>query len=112
MKEIDPELVAAASGVLRAGSCKVFKTTRAGFTTSAVLAAMEAERPILVLSPTGKILSETVMRASMGRAIIVPANSFCPILQEQIEDDRFLAKIPLPLPDCKEMSFNGAVRCH
>ena len=107
MKNIDPELVAAASEVLKAGSCKVFKTTRAGFTTSAVLAAMEAERPILVLSPTGKILSETVMRASMGRAIIVPANSFCPILQEQIEDDRFLAKIPLPLPDCKECPLMG-----
>jgi len=107
MKDIDPELVAAASEVLKAGSCKVFKTTRAGFTTSAVLAAMEAEKPILVLSPTTKILSETVMRASKGRAIIVPANSFCPILQEQIEHDRFLAKIPLPLPDCKECPLMG-----
>ena len=107
MMEINPELVAAASEVLKSGSCKVFKSTRAGFTTSAVLAAMEAGKPILVLSPTGKILSETVMKASKGRAIIVPANSFCPILQKLILYDRFLAKIPLPLPDCQDCNQMG-----
>ena len=87
MKDINPELVAAASEVLKSGSCKVFKSTRAGFTTSVVLAAMEAKKPILVLSPTSKILSETVMKASKGRAIIVPANSFCPILQEEVRQE-------------------------
>ena len=107
MKDINPELVAAASEVLKSGSCKVFKSTRAGFTTSVVLAAMEAKKPILVLSPTSKILSETVMKASKGRAIIVPANSFCPILQEEVRQDRFLAKIPLPLPDCQECPSMG-----
>ena len=107
MKDINPELVAAASEVLRSGSCKVYKSTRAGFTTSAVLAAMEAGKTILVLSPTSKILSETVMKASKGRAIIVPANSFCPILQEQVQQDHFLAKIPLPLPDCQECPSMG-----
>ncbi|NMC18726.1 MAG: hypothetical protein GYA38_10100 [Chloroflexi bacterium] len=107
MKDINPELVAAASEVLSSGSCKVFKSTRAGFTTSAVLAAMEAGKTILVLSPTSKILSETVMKASKGRAIIVPANSFCPILQEQVQQDHFLAKIPLPLPDCQECPSMG-----
>ncbi|MEI2763774.1 hypothetical protein [Methanothrix soehngenii] len=51
MKDINPELVAAASEVLKSGSCKVYKSTRAGFTTSVVLAAMEAKKPILVLEP-------------------------------------------------------------
>jgi hypothetical protein len=107
MKEIDPELVAAASEVLTAGSCKVHKSTRAGFTTSAILAAMEAGKSILVLSPTVKILSETVTKASRGRAIIVPSNSFCWKLQDLVKQDRFLAKIPLPLPDCKECISMG-----
>jgi hypothetical protein len=104
---IDPELVAAASKVLKAGSCKVYKSTRAGFTTSVVLAAMEAGKPILVLSPTVKILSETITKASRGRAILVPANSFCWILQDLVKQDRFLAKIPLPLPDCQDCPSMG-----
>lgn len=101
MMEIDPELVAAASQVLTAGSCKVFKSTRTGFTTSAVLAAMKMEKRILVVSPTTKILTETITEASGGQAIVVPANSFCWILQELVKQDPFLAKIPLPLPDCQ-----------
>ena len=104
---INPELVAAASEVLKVGSCKVYKSTRAGFTTSAVLAAIKAKKRILVISPTNKILSETVMKASGGQAISVPANSFCPVLEEQIRQDRFLAKIPLPLPDCQECPSMG-----
>jgi hypothetical protein len=107
MMEIDPELVAAASEVLKARSCKVYKSTRAGFTTSAVLAAMKAKKRILTVTPTNKILSETVMEASNGRAVIVPANSFCPVLQEQIQQDHFLAKIPLPLPDCQDCALMG-----
>ena len=107
MRYINQELVAAAFEVLKAGSCKVYKSTRAGFTTSVILAAMKAKKRILVVSPTKKILSETVKEASMGRAIAVPANSFCPILQEQIQQDRFLAKIPLPLPDCQECPSMG-----
>lgn len=105
--DINPELVAAASDVLKAGSRKVYKSTRAGFTTSVVLAAMKAKKRILVISPTNKILSETVMKASMGQAVSVPANSFCPILQEQIKQDNFLAKIPMPLPDCKKCPSLG-----
>lgn len=102
MMDVDLGLVAAASEVLEQGSCKVYKSTRAGFTTSAVLAAMELNRQILVVSPTKKILSETVMRASGGQAIAVQANSFCPMLQEQVRQDTFLKRIPLPLPDCQE----------
>ena len=107
MKDIDPKLVAAASEVLKAGSCKVYKSTRAGFTTSVVLAAMESNKRILVISPTNKILSETVTKASRGQAIAVPANSFCWILQDLVKQDRFLAKIPLPLPDCQECISMG-----
>lgn len=107
MMEINPELVAAASEVLKAGSCKVYKSTRAGFTTSIVLAAKESNKRILVISPTNKILSETVTKASRGQAIAVPANSFCWILQDLVKKDRFLAKIPLPLPDCQECISMG-----
>ena len=107
MIDIDPELVAAASEVLKAGSCKVYKSTRAGFTTSAVLATMSSKKRILVVSPTNKILTETVMKASMGRAIIVPANSFCQVLQELVRQDPFLARIPLPLPDCQKCPWMG-----
>jgi hypothetical protein len=107
MIEIDPELVAAASEVLKQGSRKVYKTTRAGFTTSAVLAAMESNKRILVVSPTNKILSETVMKASGGMAIAVPANSLCQMSQEQVRQDPFLSKIPLPLPDCQECTWMG-----
>lgn len=42
----------------------VVKTTRAGYTTNAIIASMEADSKILVIEPTNKIAIETVEKAS------------------------------------------------
>jgi hypothetical protein len=105
--QLNERLVDAAAEVLDVGSCKVNKSTRAGFTTSAVLAAIRAGKRILVISPTNRILKETVQKASGGQAVSVPANSFCPVLLEELGQDKFLKSLPIPLPDCKKCGSYG-----
>jgi hypothetical protein len=100
-------LVQGAHDVLQQGSCCLYKTTRAGVTTSLTMAAMEEEKQFLILSPTNNIFN-TVNAASNGQNVRVAANSFCPKLSEDIKKDKFLAKLPLPLPEkCEECSQYG-----
>lgn len=100
--KIDQERVEAARKILDGGSAKVYKSTRSGFTTSAVIAAKESQKRILCVSPTIRILKETVKKASVESAILVPANCFCSILNEEIKKDKFLKKLPIILPQCEK----------
>ena len=103
--DIDPQRVAAAKKVLENGTSKVHKSTRSGLSTSAVIAgAMSGER-ILFVAPTNRILNQTVSDASLGNLVQVLPNSFCLRLEESIKQDRFLAKLPTPLPKCEECQF-------
>jgi len=101
-REIDRARVDAAKDILRGPSSKVYKSTRSGFTTSAVIAAQELGMSILVISPTNRILNDTIQAASEGRSVSIPANISCLKIQEDLQSDKFLAQIPLPLPSCKD----------
>ena len=101
-KEIDRARVDAAKDILRGASSKVYKSTRSGFTTSAVIAAKELVMNILVVSPTNRILNDTIQAACEGRSVSIPANISCLKIQDELEGDKFLAQIPLPLPSCKD----------
>ena len=98
--EMDRRLVDAASTILRDGNAKVYKSTRSGFTTSIVIAAKEMGKRILCVVPTNRISDETVNVASKGSAVSVRANHDCMILDDEIKNDKFLGKLPLPLPPC------------
>jgi hypothetical protein len=103
--EIDRRLVDAARQLLLGGSLKVSKSMRSGFTTSAVIAAKEMGKRILCVVPTNRISEETIFKASDGKVVNVPANYTCLILNDEIKNDKFLAKLPLPLPLCEECLF-------
>jgi hypothetical protein len=106
--EIDRRLIDAAGHLLQDDSLMVYKPTRAGFTTSAVIAAKERGKRILCIVPTNRISEETIFKASEGTVVIVPANYTCLILNDEIKNDKFLAKLPLPLPLCEECLFLNA----
>jgi hypothetical protein len=105
--EIDRRLVDAASTILTGGNAKVHKSTRSGFTTSAIIAAEEAGKRILCVVPTNRISEETVFVASKGSAVSVRANYACLMLRDEIKNDKFLAKLPLPLPSCDDCFHFG-----
>ncbi len=101
-REIDRARVDAAKDILRGPSSKVHKSTRSGFTTSAVIVAQELGMKILVISPTNRILNDRIQEACEGRSVSIPANISCLKIQEDLQSDKFLAQIPLPLPSCKD----------
>ena len=100
--DIDPQRVAAAKRIIDGGTCKVYKSTRSGLSTSAVIAGTMNRKRILFVAPTNRILNRTVSDASLGNLVQVLPNSFCLRLEESIKQDRFLAKLPTPLPKCEE----------
>jgi len=101
----DRRLIESAREIIENGSAKVHKTTRSGFTTSCVIAAQEMGLNILIISPTKRILDETVRESSEGRSISIPSNSMCLKIQEEMQGDKFLSQIPQALPsscdDCE-----------
>jgi hypothetical protein len=101
---MDPERVSAARKILDGGSAKVHKSTRSGFTLSAVFAAKEAGKRILCLAPTHRILNETIKKELPDITESVLPNCYCLKLQDMVKEDKFLAKLPLPLPNCEKCS--------
>lgn len=99
---IDPQRVAAAAKIIESGTCKVYKSTRSGFSTSAIIAAIQSNKKVLVISPTNRILEETVQNASYGNSVQVFPNCFCLKHRENVKQDKFLTKLPFPLPKCEE----------
>lgn len=93
-----------AASILQESSA-VVKPTRSGFTTSAVLAARQLGKRICVITPTRKIGNETVLNAD-PQAVAVPGNNSCLQLRSMIQEDKLLAELPLPLPDCKKCRAN------
>lgn len=101
LQEIDPRRVAAAKKIIEGGTSKVYKPTRSGFSTSAIIAAISSGKKILAIAPTNLIIEETVRKASFGNSVHVLPNCFCLRRREQIENDKFLAQLPFPLPKCE-----------
>ena len=97
---LDYDILEAVRNVIDGPSAVVSKVTRMGFTTSAAALAKDENFNILIVSPTKKIGAETVRGADDG-ALIVYGHSHCRKLQDAYARDRFLEKLPLPLPsDC------------
>lgn len=95
---MDTDRVKAADKILKMGNVAVCKTTRAGFTTSAVIAAERWDLKTLVIAPTRNILSKTVRKTVQnngGRPCGIAGNITCKYLQEIIKKDPLLAELPL-----------------
>lgn len=105
---IDQRLIDAVKSIIEQGSCAVAKPVRAGFTTSSIKACEQQGLTLLVLSPTRRILKETVSQASVNETRI-PGNIECPQIQDSIRANPLLEKLPLVLPDCGQC--NAAEWC-
>ena len=71
----NPDIIKAAGKLLGSGSYAVSKPVRAGFTTSAILAAQKAGLTVLFLAPTNAIIKDTVGKvARKDSSVRVPAN--------------------------------------
>ena len=77
------------------------KPVRAGFTTSCIYACKERNEKLLILTPTSRILKETVSEASSD-TIRIPGNIECPLIQKTVKERPVLSKLPLFLPGCDE----------
>lgn len=88
------------------GVYKIHKTTRAGATTSLVLACLILKIPVLIVEPTNRIITQTVIadiKAISGKkdAIIIhiPSNFKCKLNKKMIEDNPDYGDFDfLPLP--------------
>lgn len=95
---IDPDRVEAADKILKTGNVAVCKPTRAGFTTSAVIAAERGGLRTLIVAPTRNILNRTVrltVQRNNGIPCDIPGNRVCRYVQEQIQKDPLLEQLPI-----------------
>ena len=105
---LNQNIIKAAGELLKSGSYAVSKPVRAGFTTSAIIAAQRAGIPVLYLAPTNAIIMDTVKKvAEQENSVRVPANSECPLLRKEIKEHPLLGFLPLPLPDCDKCTIPG-----
>lgn len=99
---IDANRVEAADKILKMGNVAVCKPTRAGFTTSAVIAAERRKLKTLVVAPTRNILTKTVretVERSGGVPCDIPGHGFCKYVQELTKNDPLLEKLPIMMKD-------------
>jgi hypothetical protein len=97
--------VEAAEAILEKGNVAVCKVSRSGFTTSAIIAAHKRGLKTLVVSPTNKLLEDTVLRTAMrigGVYCHITGNQSCKYVSRKIGTDRFLREIPIPKGKCSE----------
>jgi hypothetical protein len=95
---IDSDRVEAADKILQMGDVAVCKPTRSGFTTSAVVASERIGRKILFVAPTRNILGKTVrntVEEMGGTPCDIPGNRVCKYIQEKIQKDPLLEKLPI-----------------
>ena len=102
---MDPVRIEAAKAILSGPSCLLYKTCRAGATTSLAVAAGEMNKAMLLVAPTNAIIDKTLRRASRQEPVKIAANVACYKWKEAIREDRLLAKLPLPIQDCAECEY-------
>jgi hypothetical protein len=103
--DIDQKRVEAADKILDLGDIALTKATRAGFTTSAIIAAERRGLKTLIVAPTRKILTDTVRETveKLGGILCdIPGHNMCYHVQEIYEKDPLLKQLPIPLKDCKQ----------
>lgn len=79
----------------------VSKPIRAGMTTSTIMACERRGWPVLALAPTRRILQETVANAA-SKAVRIPGNSECPLIEPDLKKNPILRQLPLTLPNCQK----------
>jgi hypothetical protein len=83
----------------------VCKTPRSGFTTTAIKEAHRNGHKVLIVSPTKRILDDTVRNTVEeigGVYCSIPGNQSCIHVRRKIETDRFLSEIPIPRGKCSD----------
>lgn len=103
---IDERRVEYASAFLDGGDYAISKATRAGFTTSFVIAAARSNKRVLLVSPTKKIISGTMSEAA--DIVGIYGNVACTYNQAEIAKYPLLEHLPMPIPrncdNCKYAS--------
>lgn len=103
---IDERRVEYASAFLDGGDYAISKATRAGFTTSFVIAAARSNKRVLLVSPTKKIISSTMSEAA--DIVGIYGNVACTYNQAEIAKYPLLEHLPMPIPrncdNCKYAS--------
>lgn len=102
---LDMARVEAAKMILSGPSCLLYKTCRAGATTSLAVAAGELKKSMLLIAPTNAIIDKTLRRASKREPVKIAANVACYKWKEAIREDGLLAKLPLPIQDCSKCEY-------
>ena len=75
--EMDLFRVEAAKMILSGPSCLLYKTCRAGATTSLAIAAEEMKKSMLLIAPTNAIIDKTLHRACRQEPVKIAANVAC-----------------------------------
>ncbi|MFZ3147779.1 MAG: hypothetical protein WA137_01915 [Methanothrix sp.] len=108
--EIDERRVSFAAAFLDGKDYAIHKVTRAGFTTSFVIAAGRSNKRVLLVSPTRKIISDTMKGADNG-LVGIYGNAACQYNQNEIAKEPLLEHLPMSLPGkCDKCKY--AADCH
>lgn len=100
--------IEAAKTILSGPSCLLYKPCRAGATTSLAIAAGEMNKSMLLIAPTNAIIDKTLRRACRQEPVKIASNVACYKWKEAIREDPFLAKLPLPIQNCRECEYYQA----
>lgn len=92
----DERRIELAASFLDGNDYAIHKTTRAGFTTSFVIAAERSNKRGLLLSPTKKIISSTMKDAA--EIVGIYGNSACEYNKRAIDRHPLLRHLPMSLP--------------
>lgn len=100
------DLIDQASEIIDSGkSALVYKTTRAGLTTSSIAAAKLLGKKVLILEPNHGIRENTINKVpEIAHKSILP-NKKCLRLQKKFIEDPDLEKLFYSLPNCEECSL-------
>ena len=108
--EIDERRVSHAAAFLDGKDYAIHKVTRAGFTTSFVIAASRSNKRVLLVSPTRKIISDT-MKGAAEDIVGIYGNVACQYNQIEIAKEPLLEQLPMSIPrKCDNCEY--ADDCH
>ncbi len=95
--KIDESRVSLAASFLDGKDYAIHKVTRAGFTTSFVIAAGRSNKRVLLVSPTKNIISDTMKEADED-IVGIYGNVACQYNQDEIAKEPLLEQLPMSIP--------------
>ena len=87
-------------------SALIYKTTRAGFTTSSLISAKLLGKKVLIVEPTHGIRENTINKVPGLKHVSILPNKKCLRLMKKFAEDPELEKLFYSLPGCDECSLN------